>query len=571
MTAVPVWAWAATLAVLAVLIVVDLALTRGPENGLRAAAVESALWVAAALAFGAVLWLWRGPAIGSQYLAGYLLERALSVDNVFVFVLLFASMRVPAELQRRILFLGVVGALVLRGVFIAAGGALIESVSWIFYVFGAMVLLAGARMFRAGEGGSGNNLAVRGLRRVLPVTEQYDGRRLITRAGGRALATPLLVALVAIAVTDVVFALDSIPAVFGVTSDLFVVFTSNAFAVLGLRALYFLLAGSADRFVYLKPGIALLLVFIGVKMLLYDVVHIPIWASLVVIAVVAGGAMGASVWRDRRLRGRPGPGRQGDHAEHEVPPDRRPTAERRPRSRAGRGAARTGAYVSALASLQVDSLLSYAIAIVLPALDAILPVLPSETAVITLGVATAGSTDPRIALLVACCAAGAFLGDNLCYLLGRRFAPWIERRFFRSEKGAKRRAWAERSLERYGMPLIVVCRFIPGGRTAVMLSCGIIRYDRRRFIIATAIAGVIWASYSFFIGRLGGKAFEDKPWAGLLLAFGGTLAVSGLIELVRRIRARRTQRQADSDTHGHADTQECGTPTPDDAPKSPVR
>ena len=565
MTAVPAWAWVATFAVLAVLIVVDLALTRGPENGLRAAAVESALWVAAALAFGAVLWLWRGPAIGSQYLAGYLLERALSVDNVFVFVLLFASMRVPAELQRRILFLGVVGALVLRGVFIAAGGALIESVSWIFYVFGAMVLLAGARMFRAGEGGSGNNLAVRGLRRVLPVTEQYDGRRLITRAGGRALATPLLVALVAIAVTDVVFALDSIPAVFGVTSDLFVVFTSNAFAVLGLRALYFLLAGSADRFVYLKPGIALLLVFIGVKMLLYDVVHIPIWASLVVIAVVAGGAMGASVWRDRRLRGRPGPGRQGDHAEHEVPPDRRPAR------RAGRGAARTGAYVSALASLQVDSLLSYAIAIVLPALDAILPVLPSETAVITLGVATAGSTDPRIALLVACCAAGAFLGDNLCYLLGRRFAPWIERRFFRSEKGAKRRAWAERSLERYGMPLIVVCRFIPGGRTAVMLSCGIIRYDRRRFIIATAIAGVIWASYSFFIGRLGGKAFEDKPWAGLLLAFGGTLAVSGLIELVRRIRARRTQRQADSDTHGHADTQECGTPTPDDAPKSPVR
>ena len=185
MTAVPVWAWAATLAVLAVLIVVDLALTRGPENGLRAAAVESALWITAALVFGGVLWLWRGPAIGSQYLAGYLLERALSVDNVFVFVLLFASMRVPAELQRRILFLGVVGALVLRGVFIAAGGALIESVSWIFYVFGAMVLLAGARMFRAGEGGSGNNLAVRGLRRVLPVTEQYDGRRLITRAGGR--------------------------------------------------------------------------------------------------------------------------------------------------------------------------------------------------------------------------------------------------------------------------------------------------------------------------------------------------------------------------------------------------
>ena len=250
--------------------------------------------------------------------------------------------------------------------------------------------------------------------------------------------------------------------------------------------------------------------------------------------------------------------------------------------------------MSALASLQVDSLLSYAVAIVFPALDAVLPVLPSETVIITLGVATAGSADPRIALLVAFSAAGAFLGDNLCYLLGRRFGPWIEHRFFRSEKGAKRRDWAERSLERYGMPLIVVCRFIPGGRTAVMLSCGIVRYDRRRFIIATAIAGVIWACYSFFLGRLGGKAFEDKPWAGLLIAFGGTLAVSGLIELIRRLRARRaqprpdpdTQGQAgpegqasaqgqvgaqDSDAQGQADAEGRGTPSPDDAPRTPVR
>jgi len=217
--------------------------------------------------------------------------------------------------------------------------------------------------------------------------------------------------------------------------------------------------------------------------------------------------------------------------------------------------------VSALASLQVDSLLSYVVAIVFPAFDAILPVLPSETVVITLGVATAGSADPRIALLVAFAAAGAFLGDNLCYLLGRWFGPRIQRRFFRSEKGAKRLAWAERSLERYGMPLIVVCRFIPGGRTAVMLSCGIVRYDRRRFIIATAIAGVIWASYSFFIGRLGGKAFEDKPWAGLLLALGGTLAISGLIELVRRIRSRRAQRQADA--------QERTGPSPGSTQKTP--
>jgi tellurite resistance protein TerC len=195
MTAVPVWAWAVTFGVLAVLIAADLVLMSRIGDSLRVAAIESALWLGAALAFGGVLWLWRGPTAGSQYLAGYLLERALSVDNIFVFVLLFVSMQVPAALQRRILFLGVLGALVLRGAFIVAGGALIERVSWIFYVFGAVVLLAGVRMFRAGEGGSGNNVAVRGLRRVLPVSERYDGDRLITRISGRTAATPLLVAL----------------------------------------------------------------------------------------------------------------------------------------------------------------------------------------------------------------------------------------------------------------------------------------------------------------------------------------------------------------------------------------
>jgi membrane protein DedA with SNARE-associated domain len=221
--------------------------------------------------------------------------------------------------------------------------------------------------------------------------------------------------------------------------------------------------------------------------------------------------------------------------------------------------------VNALASLRVDVLLSYAIAIIIPALDAILPVLPSETAVITLGVATAGSADPRIALLVAFAAAGAFLGDNLCYLLGRRFGPRIERRFFRGEKGARRLAWAERSLERYGMPLIVVCRFIPGGRTAVTLCCGIVRYQQRRFVIATAIAGVIWASYSFFIGRLGGQAFEDKPWAGLLLALGVAVAISMLIELVRRLRSGRARPRPAAPESGGASRGDAGQVEADDA------
>jgi membrane-associated protein len=198
--------------------------------------------------------------------------------------------------------------------------------------------------------------------------------------------------------------------------------------------------------------------------------------------------------------------------------------------------------VSALDSLQVTSVLSYLIAVIIPALDAIIPVLPSETVIIGLGVATAGSTDPRIALLVACAAAGAFLGDNLSYLVGHRFGPWVDRRFFAGEKGKRRRAWAERSLERYGMQLIIVCRFIPGGRTAVTLCCGMIGYQRRRFVVATAVAHATWALYSFFIGRLGGRAFEDKPWAGLLVSFGITIAISGLIELIRRIRASHRTR-----------------------------
>ena len=206
---------------------------------------------------------------------------------------------------------------------------------------------------------------------------------------------------------------------------------------------------------------------------------------------------------------------------------------------------------NALTSLQPDSILSYVIAIVVPALDAIFPVLPSETAVIALGVATAGSTDPRIALLVGCAALGAFLGDNLCYLIGRRFGPRVERRFFSSARGARQRAWAERSLDRYGTQLIIVCRFIPGGRTAVTLCCGLIGFPRRRYVPATAVAAVAWATYSFFIGRLGGKAFEDNIWAGLLLSIGITLVISALVEAFRRSR-RRSQPRSPGRSQGRS-------------------
>jgi membrane-associated protein len=194
--------------------------------------------------------------------------------------------------------------------------------------------------------------------------------------------------------------------------------------------------------------------------------------------------------------------------------------------------------MSVFDSLQVDSALSYLIAILIPALDAVLPALPGESAVIALGVATAGSADPRIALLIACAAAGAFLGDNLCYLLGRRFGPLVQRRFFSTPRGAKACAWAERSLERFGTQLIIVCRFIPGGRTAVTLTCGLVGYPRKRFTVATAVAATIWALYAFFIGRLGGQAFEDNIWAGLAIAFGASIAISAVIKVGRRLVAR---------------------------------
>jgi membrane-associated protein len=192
-----------------------------------------------------------------------------------------------------------------------------------------------------------------------------------------------------------------------------------------------------------------------------------------------------------------------------------------------------------LSHLAITSPVSYLIALLLPALDVLIPVLPSETAIITLGVATAGSTDPRIGVLVALAAAGAFLGDNVAYLIGRRLGPFIDRKAFAGEKGAKRRAWAVSALDRYGARIIIVCRFIPGARTAVTLTCGLVRFRRRTFVISTAVAGVIWACYAFFIGRLGGQAFESRPWAGLLLALGVAVAISGLTELVRRLRPWR--------------------------------
>ncbi|HEX5291907.1 MAG TPA: DedA family protein [Streptosporangiaceae bacterium] len=218
-----------------------------------------------------------------------------------------------------------------------------------------------------------------------------------------------------------------------------------------------------------------------------------------------------------------------------------------------------------LSNLAINSPVSYLIALLLPALDVIIPVLPSETAIITLGVATAGSTDPRIAILVALAALGAFLGDNGAYLIGRKLGPFIDRRAFSGEKGARRKAWAVQALDRYGARLIIVCRFIPGARTAVTLVCGLVGFRQRTFVIATACAGVIWACYAFFIGRLGGHAFESRPWAGLLLAFGVALGITGLTELIRRLQPWRWFRRG----HPDQDQAKDQAPDPDPEPAAP--
>jgi membrane-associated protein len=195
--------------------------------------------------------------------------------------------------------------------------------------------------------------------------------------------------------------------------------------------------------------------------------------------------------------------------------------------------------VNHLTDLQPDSILSYLIAFLFPALDAVLPALPSETAIVALGVATAGSFEPRLVLLVILAACGACVGDNLCYMIGRLFGPWVDRRFFSSDRGIRHRKWAQTTLERFGARLIIVCRFIPAGRTVVTFTCGAVGYPWRRFFPVTMVSGVIWATYAFAIGRIGGAAFATKPWLGLVLALGLAFVVSLSAEFVRRIVIRR--------------------------------
>jgi tellurite resistance protein TerC len=293
---VPTWGWFAAVGVIGGLLAGDVAVHRYRDlHGLRPAVIESAAWIALSAAFGAVLGITMGWGISGQYFSGYLLEKSLSVDNVFAFALLLRSFQVPSNDQRRVLYWGVVGAIVLRAGFVAAGGALVEHISWAFYPFGLLVLAGGVRMARGGaEIDLEHGRLIGTIRRLLPVAPAAPAGRFLTRQQGRWAATPLLLALVAIEATDVVFAADSIPAVFGVTTSVFVVFTSNAFAVLGLRSLYFVLAEAMHRFAHLTKGLAALLVIVGAKMLLRPVIEVPTVVTLAVIVAVLAITIGAS-------------------------------------------------------------------------------------------------------------------------------------------------------------------------------------------------------------------------------------------------------------------------------------
>jgi tellurite resistance protein TerC len=297
--------WGGFLAGVLVLLAVDLHVSsrRGHGERFREAIGWSLFWIALSLGFGFWIWIAYGGEQGLEFFAGYLLEKSLSVDNLFVFVLLFQAFAIPAEHQHRVLFWGVLGALILRGILILAGVALVHRFHWLIAVFGAVLVYTAAKIALHRddeERAPADNLVVRMVRKSLPMTETIEGPEFFVRRDGKRYATPLLLALVAAETADLVFALDSIPAVFAVTDDSFLVFSSNVCALLGLRALYFVVRGALMRLRYLKPGLAAILLFVGLKMLLYKWVFLPTGASLAIIAGILCVALLVSWFAPKR-------------------------------------------------------------------------------------------------------------------------------------------------------------------------------------------------------------------------------------------------------------------------------
>jgi TerC family integral membrane protein len=303
------WPWIGFNAFVLAMLAIDLGVFHHKAHSvsLKEASIWSVVWITLALIFNAGLYFLRGPDAALQFFTGYLIEKSLSVDNIFVFVLLFTFFNVPAAYQHRVLFWGILGALIMRGLLIALGAVLLEDFHWIIYLFGAFLIFTGIRMGLQKETRPHpeKNPLLKLARRFFPVTSDFEHDRFIVRRAGRLLITPLLLVLLIIESTDLLFALDSIPAIFAVTRDPFIVYTSNVFAILGLRSLYFIFANVIDKFYYLKTALAVILVSVGVKMLLADIYPIPTALSLLFIALVLAVAIVASMLRARRRAAQP--------------------------------------------------------------------------------------------------------------------------------------------------------------------------------------------------------------------------------------------------------------------------
>jgi tellurite resistance protein TerC len=296
---VPMWAWFALLGVIMAMLAIDLFRHRddhepSPSEALK----ESAVWVACGLAFGAVVaWAWGGAAFG-EYISGYLIEKSLSVDNVFVWSMLFTTLAIPVKYQHRVLFWGIFGALTLRAIFIVLGTALIGRFWWVLLVFGVFLIYTGLKVIRhrADEGTESTTRGLGLLRRVMPVSDDFDGHNFFTRINGKRAATPLLAALVVVEITDVIFAVDSVPAILAVSNESYLVFASNAFAILGLRAMYFLLASAKEKFHYLSHALGGILIFVGLKMAVSHWYHLNTYVSLAIIVTM----LAAAIWFSMR-------------------------------------------------------------------------------------------------------------------------------------------------------------------------------------------------------------------------------------------------------------------------------
>ena len=294
------WLWIGFSVFILLMLSLDLGLLNRKAHTIkyREAAIWSAVWVTLASIFACVVFYYQGTTRGLEFVTGYLIELSLSVDNLFVFLLIFSYFKVPAKYQHRVLFWGVMGALIMRLTMIFVGAALINRFHWIIYIFGAFLVYTGIKMFRQEELDiqPEDNPVVRLVTRFIPISHHYDEQKFFTRINGKLTGTLLLLVLVIVEVTDLVFAVDSIPAIFAITTNTFIVYTSNVFAILGLRSMYFLLAGVVEKFQYLKMGLAIVLTFIGLKMLVVAVgIHVPIWISLVFVAVVLVSSVIASI------------------------------------------------------------------------------------------------------------------------------------------------------------------------------------------------------------------------------------------------------------------------------------